>query len=111
MYDCGLAKRNRLCILVICSYCSTFRRRLEYGLVHDPNEAINDENLKDAIQQLRQYQPYCGVSLVWGNLRARGVKVTHENVYGICFASLIPLAEFYDVFLGPLGDNLTLFLD
>ena len=56
------------------------RRRLEYGLLHDPSDTISDENLKDTIQQLRQLQPYCGVSLVWGNLRARGIKVTRERV-------------------------------
>ena len=56
------------------------RHRLEYGLVHNPSEAINDEDLKDTIKQLRILQPYSGVSMVWGNLRARGVKVTRERV-------------------------------
>ena len=48
--------------------------------MHDPSDVINDEDLKGTIQELQQLQPYCGVSMVWGNPRARGIKVTRERV-------------------------------
>ena len=62
-------------------YCTiyNYRRRLEYGLVHDPSNIISDNDLKSAIQELREYQPFCGVSMVCGNLRARRIKVTRER--------------------------------
>lgn len=56
------------------------RRRVEYGLVQDPATVITDDDLRDAIKDLRQHQPFCGISMVWGNLRARGIKVTRERV-------------------------------
>jgi hypothetical protein len=48
--------------------------------VHDPSDIISDDDLKDTMKQMRKLQPYCGVSMVWGNLRARGIKVTRERV-------------------------------
>ena len=61
---------------------NNYRRRLEFGLVRDPDNVIADTDLRDTIKQLRELQPYCGVSMdmVWGNLRARGIKVTRERV-------------------------------
>ncbi len=45
-----------------------------------PSTTINEDDLKDVILDMRQYQPFCGVSMVWGNHRARGIKVTREKV-------------------------------
>lgn len=58
------------------------RRRVQYGygLVADPADVISDDDLKVVIEELKQHQPYCGVTLVWGSLRAKGVKVTRERV-------------------------------
>ncbi len=56
---------------------------MKYGLLQDPSTTINEDDLKDVILDMRQYQPFCGVSMVWGNLRARGVKVTREKVRNV----------------------------
>ena len=56
---------------------------MKYGLLQDPSTTINEDDLKDVILDMRQYQPFCGVSMVWGNLRARGVKVTREKVRSV----------------------------
>ncbi len=77
------------------------RRRVEYGLVHDPRDVISDEDLKDTIQHLRQFQPYCGVSMLWGNLRARGIKVTRERVRCM-LRSIDPLGRVLRCFPGTI---------
>lgn len=48
--------------------------------MQDPSTVISDDDLKDCVRDIRQHQPFCGVSMVWGNLRARGIKVTRERV-------------------------------
>ena len=50
---------------------------MEYGLIRDPSTDISNDDLKDVVKDLRQHQPFCGVSMVWGNLRS---KVTRERV-------------------------------
>ena len=57
-----------------------YRRRVEYGLIDDPSSEINDEDLTSLIQQIRQEAPYSGVSMMYGSLRARGIKVIRERV-------------------------------
>ena len=67
--------------------------------MHDPSDVINDEDLKGTIQELQQLQPYCGVSMVWGNLRARGIKVTRERVRCM-LRSMDPLGRVMRCFPG-----------
>lgn len=57
-----------------------YRRRLDYGLVTDPSDTISDDDLQAAMKRVKQSQPFSGVSMMWGNLRAAGVKVTRERV-------------------------------
>ena len=57
-----------------------YRRRLEYGLINDPSTDISDVELISEMKAIRQNTPYCGVSMMYGSLRARGVKVTRERV-------------------------------
>ena len=78
--------------------------------MHDPSDVINDEDFKGTIQELQQLQPYCGVSMVWGNLRARGIKVTRRE-YDTCFEVWILLVELCGVFLVQSGGSHTLSLD
>ena len=56
------------------------RRRLEYGMTTDPNTEVSDEELTSTIKLIRQDAPYSGVSMMWGSLRARGIRVTRERV-------------------------------
>ena len=87
-----------------------YRRRLEYGLVYDPHNTISDDDLKDTIKQLRRLQPYCGVSMVWDNLRARGIKVTRERVRSMLRA-IDPLEGFCVAFLLPSEGSRILYRD
>ena len=56
------------------------RRRVEYGLLQDPENEISDDDLISHVQQIRQDCPYSGVQMICGSLRANGVKVTRERV-------------------------------
>ena len=56
------------------------RRRIEYGLIPDPLSEISDEDLLSTIGVIRLSLPYSGVSMIWGSLRSRGVKVSRERV-------------------------------
>ena len=66
--------------------------------MHDPSDVINDEDLKGTIQELQQLQPYCGVSMVWRNLRARGIK-SQERVRCM-LRSMDPLGRVMRCFPG-----------
>ena len=59
---------------------SNSRRRLEYGLIDDPSSEISDEDLKSIMKQIRQDTPYSGVSMMYGSIRARGIKVTRDRI-------------------------------
>lgn len=53
------------------------------------------------MQQFRQLQPYCGVSMVWGNLRARGIKVTRERIRNM-LRMIDPLGSILRCFPGTI---------
>jgi hypothetical protein len=57
-----------------------YRRRLEYGLINDPVHDINDEDLASLIRDIKQDTPFSGASMMYGSLRARGIKVTRERI-------------------------------
>ena len=79
-----------------CSYCTFLsqlcRRRLEYGLIPDPVNEISDEDLASTIRQIRQDTPYSGVSMIWGSLRSKGIKVPRERVRSM-LRSLDPMSR------------------
>lgn len=70
-------------------------------MVRDPADMVNDDDLKSTIQELRQYQPFCGVSMLCGNLRARGIKVTRERVRCM-LRSIDPLGRVLRCFPGSI---------
>jgi len=72
-------------------FCTTIRRRLEYGLLEDPSREISDPDLVTLLRQIRTDMPYSGVSMVYESLRARGLKVTREIVWST-LRSIDPLA-------------------
>ena len=57
-----------------------YRRRLEYSLLNDPATEVSDVELISMMKEIRQNTPYCGVSMMYGSLRARGIKVTRERI-------------------------------
>ena len=48
--------------------------------MNDPTCEISDEDLTSLIKQIRQDTPYSGVSMMYGSLRARGLKVARERI-------------------------------
>ena len=48
--------------------------------MNDPTCEISDDNLTSLIKQIRQDTPYSGVSMMYGSLRARGLKVARERI-------------------------------
>ena len=48
-------------------------------MISDPN-AVSDQELISVIRLIKQDTVYSGVSMMWGSLRARGLKVTRERV-------------------------------
>ena len=44
----------------------------------DPDHSITDQ---DIVQFIRQDMPYSRVQMVWGNLRRKCYKVSHEHVH------------------------------
>ena len=69
-----------------------FRRRVEFGLIHDPIHEISDEDLASTIVQIRKDTPFSGVSMMYGSLRYRGIKVTRDRVRST-LRSVDPLAS------------------
>lgn len=67
----------------------------------DPTNVINDDDLKSAIQEIRKNQPYSGVSMVCGSLRAMGLKVTRERVRHM-LRSIDPLGRVLRCFPGSI---------
>lgn len=62
------------------SRMTVYRRRREYGLLADPLDTIDDNNLDRVLRQMRADFPAIGETMVQGNLRATGYRVSRERV-------------------------------
>lgn len=51
-----------------------YRRRVEFGLLVDPSTDITGSNLISTVHSMRTEFPEIGESIVWGQLRSRGIK-------------------------------------
>ena len=71
-------------------YLIFFRRRVEYGLLEDPNDELSDEELISVIAEMKQNMPYCGLQMIFGGLRDKGIKVSRDRVRE-ALSSLDPL--------------------
>ena len=49
-------------------------------MISDPNAEVSEQELISVIRLIKQDTVYSGVSMMWGSLRARGLKVTRERV-------------------------------
>jgi len=67
------------------------RRRVAFGLVEDPSNELSDGDILALIRQIREDAPYSGVQMIYGGLRARGVKTSREKVRQL-LRSIDPLA-------------------
>ena len=48
--------------------------------MNDPHSHIDEANLRSLIQDIRRDTPFAGISLLYGSLRSRGIKVTREQI-------------------------------
>ena len=71
-----------------------FRRRVEYGLLRDPNDEVSDQELVSVVAEVKQNMPYCGLQMVLGSLRDKGIKVSRDRVREALF-SLDPLHKSF----------------
>ena len=53
---------------------------MDYGLTDDPNVEVDEQDLTAQIRLIRRDSPYCGVSMMCGSLRAKGIRVNRERV-------------------------------
>ena len=57
-----------------------YRRRQELGLLSEPIQVLDDDELRHTIEQIRREQPEIGEVIVMGEIRSRGIRVTRERV-------------------------------
>ena len=71
-------------------YCIVDRRRVEYGLVEEPQAHISEADLTSLIEEIRRETLFAGISLLYGSVRSRRIKVTREEIQSL-LRSLDPL--------------------
>ena len=75
-------------------------RRIEYGLIPDPLSEIS-EDLLSTMGVIRQSLLYSGVSMIWGSLRSRRVKVSRDSLWHIgkyfylCAILLLNIGKYF----------------
>ena len=72
-------------------YLFVNRRRVTFGLLEDPSNELSDSDLLTVIRQIREDAPYSGVQMIYGGLRAKGIKTSREKVRQL-LRSVDPLA-------------------
>lgn len=66
--------------LLMVSRMTIYRRRVEYGLLHEPHSSITNSELTEIIRQILSQHPQVGQTFVCGRLRSLGYKVARERV-------------------------------
>ena len=56
------------------------RRRIKYGLLQDPSNELNDQELISVIAEVKQNLPYSGLQMICGSLRDKGITVCRDRV-------------------------------
>ena len=65
------------------SRMTLYRRREEYGMLDEPTATISDSELRQKVLQIKRTLPEVGESIVIGQLRSMGYKVTRWRVRDI----------------------------
>ena len=60
-----------------------YHRRLEYGMLREPNGTLTDSELHSVVLHLRFDMPALGQTIVSARLRSMGFSVTRERVRNI----------------------------
>ena len=62
------------------SRMTIYRRRQEYGLLNEPMQHLNDNELHTVVENLLVHLPYSGESILMGALRGMGYEVTRQRL-------------------------------
>lgn len=62
------------------SRMTVYRRRMEYDLLSEPTNVINDDALKDLLREIKREHPYLGQTMILGLIRAQGYYVSRERL-------------------------------
>ena len=71
---------SQVAALLGVSRMTVYRRRVEFGLLFNPEASISDSDLSSTVHSMRSEHPEIGETIVWGRLRALGFQVTRERV-------------------------------
>ena len=66
--------------MLMVSWMTVYRRRVEYGLLDEPHSSISDPGLIERVRQLLVQHPQVGQSFISGQLRSQGYRVSRERV-------------------------------
>ena len=66
--------------VLMVSRTTMYRRRVEFGLLVEPQSSITDQELIRIVQHLSVQHPQVGQSFICGRLRSLGYRVTRERV-------------------------------
>ena len=67
--------------MLMVSRMTVYQRRVEFGLLVEPQSSISDQELIRIVQQLSVQHPQVGQSFIYGRLRSLGYRVTRERVH------------------------------
>ena len=62
------------------SRMTVYRRRVEYNLLADPVNTLDDNELKDLLRRIRGEHPNIGQTMIMGLIRAQGFHVSRARV-------------------------------
>ena len=62
------------------SRMTVYRRRQEYGMLDEPVASISDSDLREKVLEMKKMLPEVGESIILGQLRSMGYKVTRWRV-------------------------------
>ena len=66
--------------MLMVSRMTVYRRRVQYGLLSDPQSSISDQQLIERVRQLLVQHPHVGQSFISGQLRSQGYRVSRERI-------------------------------
>ena len=71
---------SQISALLGVSRMTIYHRRVEFGLLIDPERCISNSDLNSIVHTMRSEHPEVGETIVWGRLRSLGYRVTRERV-------------------------------
>jgi len=71
---------TNISLLLGVSRMTVYRRRIEYDLLSEPTNPLNDDALKDLLREIKRGHPNLGQTMILGLIRAQGYYVSRERL-------------------------------